>query len=101
MTMSNLSPPPRASTSSTARAPAIPFPMTTSLSLFMSRLLEHSFRRRGHDPRLKMRRSLLGAGSDFQQSDVDHERPLRAGRRCEKNLELGFRKDVLDDRERN
>src|SRR5450432_3626685 len=81
MTISNWSPPPRASTSSTARAPAMPLPMTTSFSLVMSRLLP--------------------PWSDFQHADVDHQRSLHARRRGEEHFELGFGKDVLDDGERN
>src|SRR6266436_6120658 len=86
MTMSNRSAPPRASTSSTARAPAMPFPTTTSFC-FGIRFVPCVDR--------------LAPCSDLQQSDVQHEMPARAGGRGEHHLELGFGKKILDHGERN
>src|SRR5580704_12240978 len=79
--MSNISPPPRARTSSTARAPAMPLPMTTSFFLFIRLLLAHR--------------------SDFQHADVNHECTLHSGWCRKEHFEPGLRRYILDDGERD
>src|SRR5580700_2566959 len=79
--MSNMLPPPRTRTSSTARAPAMPLPMTTSFFLSI--------------------RLLPPNRSDFQQADVNHECTLRSGWCREEYFEPGLRRYVLDEGEGN
>src|SRR5262245_46683758 len=77
--MSNRLAPSRASTSSTARAPAMPFPTTTSFFLDMA------------FPSSSM--------SDLQETDVHHE-VARGARGCgEQHFELGFGNEVFDNGE--
>src|SRR5689334_9935915 len=85
--MSNMSAPLRASTSSTARAPAMPLPITTNFRLPMAY----------SQGRWQEREE----ASDFHQADVEHDRAGHALGRREKDLQLGFRKQVLDHGERH
>src|SRR5262245_15133459 len=75
---------PRASTSSTARAPAIPFPTTTSLCFDICLDLSNA-----------------AASLDFQEPDIDDEAAGYAGRRRQQNFEPGFGENVLGDDERH
>src|SRR6478609_11190407 len=76
MVISYRSAPPRAKISSTARAPAMPLPMTTNFSLLAMLL-------------------------NLQQTHIDDDRPVEPFRRTDTQLELALGIDVLDDRQRD
>src|SRR5450432_3033275 len=85
--MSNKERPPRARISSTARAPAMPFPMTTNRCL----PIRHSSR--------FVLWLLGGASVELVESEVDDGRPSGALRRGNTELELALGEDVFDDRQ--
>src|SRR5229473_4275702 len=86
MTMSNCSAPPRASTSSTARAPAMPLPTTTSFIFGICQLLEHT---------------LSTPQSNFMQPDVHHQVPSGSRRSGQQEFELRLGRKVFNDDKRH
>src|SRR5689334_7447676 len=82
MTTSNCSPPPRASTSSTARAPAMPLPTTTNFCFGITLLLP--FNR-----------------SDFDEANVEHDGAVCPRGRAHEPGKLALGRNVLCDGKRH
>src|SRR3978361_535437 len=80
MVMSNCSAPPRASTSSTARAPAMPLPMTTNCCFAMGKFL----------PVLEL-----------DDAEVEHDGAADPGGGAEEHLDLRVRLQIFHHRQRH
>src|SRR5579872_1592614 len=88
MTISKSSAPPRARISSTARAPAIPFPMTTSRCLLM-----------GVPPLRQASKESDRSSVGLEKADVEHHCAGHALRGGDQHGEFAFGEDVFHDRQ--